>query len=159
MLMASPPSPVDLRHLVAELRESCVGLRLANLYDVTPKVYMLKFARPDHKVSSEFACLPRLFHARCALWTGPLVPPSCFCCTSRHSWQLFFWTLFFWFFLILTVFLNKSKSRVPAHRFDKRHLTGWTEELTGSKSSRTRIQSRRKSKQQTGQKRRNCAKF
>eukprot|EP00667_Euglena_gracilis_P003840 EG_transcript_3854 len=42
-------SSVDLRHLVAELRESCVGLRLANLYDVTPKVYMLKFARPDHK--------------------------------------------------------------------------------------------------------------
>eukprot|EP00668_Euglena_longa_P012176 GGOE01014608.1.p1 GENE.GGOE01014608.1~~GGOE01014608.1.p1 ORF type:complete len:1133 (+),score=385.10 GGOE01014608.1:88-3486(+) len=42
-------SSVDLRHLVVELRESCVGLRLANLYDVTPKVYMLKFARPEHK--------------------------------------------------------------------------------------------------------------
>ena len=42
-------SSVDIRYLVRELRESCLGLRLSNLYDVTPKIYMLKFAKPDHK--------------------------------------------------------------------------------------------------------------
>ncbi|KAI8818482.1 uncharacterized protein EV422DRAFT_168502 [Fimicolochytrium jonesii] len=42
-------STLDVSAQVAELRPRLVGLRLQNVYDVTNKVYLLKFSRPDNK--------------------------------------------------------------------------------------------------------------
>ena len=43
-------SQVDIRAIVAELKKEIVGLRLSNIYDLNSKTYMLKFAKPDHKI-------------------------------------------------------------------------------------------------------------
>ena len=43
-------SALDLRTVVAECRESLLGLRLANVYDRDGKTYLFKFAKPDVKV-------------------------------------------------------------------------------------------------------------
>eukprot|EP01012_Entosiphon_sulcatum_P056212 TRINITY_DN794_c0_g1_i1.p1 TRINITY_DN794_c0_g1~~TRINITY_DN794_c0_g1_i1.p1 ORF type:complete len:1158 (-),score=237.40 TRINITY_DN794_c0_g1_i1:1156-4629(-) len=40
---------VDLRYIVKELQTFCVGHRLANIYDLAPRLYLLKFARPESK--------------------------------------------------------------------------------------------------------------
>jgi len=43
-----------------ELRESLVGLRLANIYDLSSKILLLKFAKPENKqqlvIDSGFRC-------------------------------------------------------------------------------------------------------
>lgn len=41
---------VDIRCIVAELRQKVISLRLANVYDMNRKNYLLKFAKPDSKV-------------------------------------------------------------------------------------------------------------
>ncbi|KAG2383362.1 hypothetical protein C9374_004699 [Naegleria lovaniensis] len=43
-------SVVDIRAIVAELREQIIGMRLANLYDINKKTYLLKFAKTDEKI-------------------------------------------------------------------------------------------------------------
>jgi hypothetical protein len=54
-----PPAPkmgkqrmtlLDLRASVAELRAKLKGLRLANVYDVNPRTYLLKFSKPGTKL-------------------------------------------------------------------------------------------------------------
>ena len=65
------PLAVDIRYLVRELRETCVGLRLANLYDVTPRIYMLKFARPDRKVCASYKIVRFTFRSRDSAFVIP----------------------------------------------------------------------------------------
>ena len=40
---------LDIRAVVSELRTRLAGLRLANVYDVSPRLYLLKFSRPGVK--------------------------------------------------------------------------------------------------------------
>ncbi|RKP23189.1 hypothetical protein SYNPS1DRAFT_19007 [Syncephalis pseudoplumigaleata] len=40
---------IDVRAVVNELRDRVVNLRLQNVYDVTSKTFLLKFARSDKK--------------------------------------------------------------------------------------------------------------
>lgn len=47
--MKNKLTSIDIRVLVANIRSSFLGLRLANFYDLNPKTYLLKFARPDGK--------------------------------------------------------------------------------------------------------------
>ncbi|CAG8522650.1 6805_t:CDS:10 [Paraglomus occultum] len=42
-------SALDVRATVSDLKERIVGLRLQNFYDISPKTYLLKFAKPDKK--------------------------------------------------------------------------------------------------------------
>ncbi|EGC30763.1 hypothetical protein DICPUDRAFT_40970 [Dictyostelium purpureum] len=42
-------SSIDIRTTVFNLQKSLIGLRLANLYDLSPRVFLLKFSRPDFK--------------------------------------------------------------------------------------------------------------
>ena len=46
--MKSRMSSIDIRAEVSEL-QSLVGLRLSNIYDLTPKLFILKLAKPDSK--------------------------------------------------------------------------------------------------------------
>lgn len=46
--MKSRMSSIDIRAEVLEL-QSLVGLRLSNIYDLTPKLFILKLAKPDSK--------------------------------------------------------------------------------------------------------------
>ncbi|KAL9652823.1 hypothetical protein ABK040_010855 [Willaertia magna] len=48
--MKNRMSVIDIRAIVAELKEQIIGMRLANLYDINPKTYLLKFAKTDLKV-------------------------------------------------------------------------------------------------------------
>jgi len=48
--MKNRMSVVDIRAIVAELREQLIGMRLANLYDINKKTYLLKFAKTDEKI-------------------------------------------------------------------------------------------------------------
>lgn len=48
--MKTRMSVVDIRAIVAELREQIIGMRLANLYDINKKTYLLKFAKTDEKI-------------------------------------------------------------------------------------------------------------
>lgn len=40
---------IDISAVVAEFQQKLVGLRLQNVYDVTAKIFLLKFAKPDVK--------------------------------------------------------------------------------------------------------------
>ncbi|KAI9006623.1 fibronectin-binding protein A N-terminus-domain-containing protein [Phycomyces nitens] len=40
---------LDIRATVANLKERLTGLRLQNIYDVNPKTFLFKFAKPDDK--------------------------------------------------------------------------------------------------------------
>ena len=40
---------LDLRAAIAELRTKLIGMRLANVYDVSSRTYLLKFSRPGAK--------------------------------------------------------------------------------------------------------------
>ena len=40
---------LDVRCMVCELRSKLIGMKLANVYDVNPKTYLLKFAKTDQK--------------------------------------------------------------------------------------------------------------
>ncbi|CAG8537743.1 10624_t:CDS:10 [Paraglomus brasilianum] len=42
-------SALDVRATVSDLKERIIGLRLQNFYDISPKTYLLKFAKPDKK--------------------------------------------------------------------------------------------------------------
>lgn len=41
-------SAMDVTAQVAELRSKLVGLRLQNVYDISPKTYLFKLSKPDH---------------------------------------------------------------------------------------------------------------
>lgn len=47
--MKSPFTSLDVRAMVAAL-QSTVGYRIANVYDINPKTYVLRLAKPDSKV-------------------------------------------------------------------------------------------------------------
>ncbi len=40
---------IDIRAIVKNLQSSILGLRVANIYDINPKTYLIKLAKPDHK--------------------------------------------------------------------------------------------------------------
>lgn len=40
---------MDVRRVVSDLRRKAVGLRVANIYDIDKKTYLLKLVRPDLK--------------------------------------------------------------------------------------------------------------
>lgn len=42
-------SSLDVRREVADLRAKLLGLRVANIYDINKKTYLLKCSRPDFK--------------------------------------------------------------------------------------------------------------
>ncbi|KAJ1548472.1 hypothetical protein HK405_003067, partial [Cladochytrium tenue] len=42
-------SSLDLAAIVNDLRSQLVGLRVANIYDINPKTFLIKFAKPDLK--------------------------------------------------------------------------------------------------------------
>ncbi|KAF2770383.1 hypothetical protein EJ03DRAFT_310655 [Teratosphaeria nubilosa] len=53
-------SSLDVRVIAHELSNSLVSLRLANVYDLSSRIFLLKFAKPDHReqllVDSGFRC-------------------------------------------------------------------------------------------------------
>ncbi|KAF6825305.1 DUF814 domain-containing protein [Colletotrichum plurivorum] len=53
-------SSIDVKVIAHELQESLVTLRLANVYDLSSKILLLKFAKPDNKkqliIDSGFRC-------------------------------------------------------------------------------------------------------
>jgi len=53
-------SSLDVRVMAHELAQSIVGLRLSNIYDLSSKIMLFKFAKPDNKkqlvVDSGFRC-------------------------------------------------------------------------------------------------------
>jgi hypothetical protein len=44
-------SSVDVRAMTLALRESIVGYRVANVYDLNPRTYLLKLSKPDAKLT------------------------------------------------------------------------------------------------------------
>ncbi|GAM25895.1 hypothetical protein SAMD00019534_090700 [Acytostelium subglobosum LB1] len=42
-------SSIDIRTTVCNLQRSVIGLRLANIYDLSPRVFLLKLSKPDNK--------------------------------------------------------------------------------------------------------------
>ncbi|PRP86190.1 nuclear export mediator factor Nemf-like [Planoprotostelium fungivorum] len=48
--MKSRFTSLDVTSVVKCLRDEILGLRVANIYDINGKTYLLKLARPDHKV-------------------------------------------------------------------------------------------------------------
>ncbi|KAK0804928.1 hypothetical protein LTR59_004266, partial [Friedmanniomyces endolithicus] len=53
-------SSLDVRVIAHELSGRLVGLRLANIYDLSSRIFLLKFAKPDHReqllIDSGFRC-------------------------------------------------------------------------------------------------------
>ncbi|KAK5115462.1 hypothetical protein LTR62_001121 [Meristemomyces frigidus] len=53
-------SSLDVRVIAHELSKSLVTLRLANIYDLSSRIFLLKFAKPDHReqllIDSGFRC-------------------------------------------------------------------------------------------------------
>lgn len=53
-------SSLDVRVIAHELSNSLVTLRLANIYDLSSRIFLLKFAKPDHReqliIDSGFRC-------------------------------------------------------------------------------------------------------
>lgn len=53
-------SSLDVKVIARELQESLVSLRLANVYDLSSKILLFKFAKPDNKkqllVDNGFRC-------------------------------------------------------------------------------------------------------
>ena len=53
-------SSLDLRVIAHELSNSLVSLRLANIYDLSSRIFLLKFAKPEHReqliIDSGFRC-------------------------------------------------------------------------------------------------------
>lgn len=53
-------SSLDVKVLVAELRTALLTLRLSNIYDLSSRIFLLKFAKPSHReqllVDSGFRC-------------------------------------------------------------------------------------------------------
>ena len=41
---------LDLRAMITSLEESVIGYRITNIYDINPKTYVLKLAKPDSKI-------------------------------------------------------------------------------------------------------------
>jgi len=53
-------SSLDVRVIAHELSKSLVTLRLANIYDLSTRIFLLKFQKPDHReqvlIDSGFRC-------------------------------------------------------------------------------------------------------
>ncbi|KAK0853800.1 hypothetical protein LTS16_013285, partial [Friedmanniomyces endolithicus] len=53
-------SSLDVRVIAHELSGRLVSLRLANIYDLSSRIFLLKFAKPDHReqllIDSGFRC-------------------------------------------------------------------------------------------------------
>ena len=41
---------LDVRAMVLSLEQTILGYRVANVYDINPKTYLLRLAKPDSKV-------------------------------------------------------------------------------------------------------------
>lgn len=40
---------IDIKALVKNLHSTLLGMRVANIYDINPRTYLLKLAKPEHK--------------------------------------------------------------------------------------------------------------
>uniref|UniRef100_A0A1I8IR07 Nuclear export mediator factor NEMF n=1 Tax=Macrostomum lignano TaxID=282301 RepID=A0A1I8IR07_9PLAT len=45
---------LDIVAVVAEISQSCIGLRVSNVYDINNKTYLIRLSKPDHKVTLLF---------------------------------------------------------------------------------------------------------
>ncbi|KAK4545060.1 hypothetical protein LTR36_003611 [Oleoguttula mirabilis] len=70
-------SSLDVRVIAHELSNSLVTLRLANIYDLSSRIFMLKFAKPDHReqliIDSGFRCHLTSFARATAAAPSPFV--------------------------------------------------------------------------------------
>ncbi|KAK5135741.1 hypothetical protein LTR08_004727 [Meristemomyces frigidus] len=70
-------SSLDLRIIAHELSSSLVSLRLANIYDLSSRIFLLKFAKPDHReqliIDSGFRCHLTSFARATAAAPSPFV--------------------------------------------------------------------------------------
>ncbi|CCF47068.1 hypothetical protein CH063_15606 [Colletotrichum higginsianum] len=75
-------SSIDVKVIAHELQESLTTLRLANVYDLSSKILLLKFAKPDNKkqliIDSGFRChLTDFTRTTAAAPSGLCHPPMC----------------------------------------------------------------------------------
>ncbi|KAK4613640.1 Nuclear export mediator factor Nemf [Fulvia fulva] len=70
-------SSLDVRVIAHELSNSLVSLRLANVYDLSSRIFLLKFAKPEHReqliVDSGFRCHLTSFARATAAAPSPFV--------------------------------------------------------------------------------------
>jgi predicted ribosome quality control (RQC) complex YloA/Tae2 family protein len=70
-------SSLDIRAIVYELSQSLVSLRLANVYDLSSRIFLLKFAKPNHReqliIDSGFRCHLTSFARATAAAPSPFV--------------------------------------------------------------------------------------
>lgn len=70
-------SSLDVKIIAHELSSSLVSLRLANIYDLSSRIFLLKFAKPDHReqllVDSGFRCHLTSFARSTAAAPSPFV--------------------------------------------------------------------------------------
>jgi predicted ribosome quality control (RQC) complex YloA/Tae2 family protein len=70
-------SSLDVRVIAHELSSSLVTLRLANIYDLSSRIFLLKFAKPDHReqfiIDSGFRCHLTDFGRATATTPSPFV--------------------------------------------------------------------------------------
>ncbi|KAK5705580.1 hypothetical protein LTR97_002699 [Elasticomyces elasticus] len=70
-------SSLDVRVIAHELSAALVSLRLANIYDLSSRIFLLKFAKPDHReqllIDSGFRCHLTSFARATAAAPSPFV--------------------------------------------------------------------------------------
>ncbi|KAF2717098.1 hypothetical protein K431DRAFT_277622 [Polychaeton citri CBS 116435] len=70
-------SSLDVKIIAHELSNSLVTLRLANVYDLSTRIFLLKFAKPDHReqllIDSGFRCHLTAFSRATAAAPSPFV--------------------------------------------------------------------------------------
>ena len=70
-------SSLDVKVIAHELSASLVSLRLANIYDLSSRIFLLKFAKPDHReqllIDSGFRCHLTSFARATAAAPSPFV--------------------------------------------------------------------------------------
>ena len=70
-------SSLDVKVIAHELSASLVSLRLANIYDLSSRIFLLKFAKPDHReqllIDSGFRCHLTSFARSAAAAPSPFV--------------------------------------------------------------------------------------
>ena len=70
-------SSLDVKVITHELSNSLVSLRLANIYDLSSRIFLLKFAKPDHReqllIDSGFRCHLTSFARATAAAPSPFI--------------------------------------------------------------------------------------
>jgi predicted ribosome quality control (RQC) complex YloA/Tae2 family protein len=66
-------STIDLMSVLYELKESLIGMRLNNVYDIDTRTYLLKFARSEEKAALVFQSGARI-HLTEFAWPKNMMP-------------------------------------------------------------------------------------